>query len=103
MLLSWFIRQQLIVWIRSRRSSIWHLKSRHWYRWTGPIQAGAHHESTQLAVSSARIAHIRPSGQSLIPVVMSGIIAVYGLVVSVLIAGGRELRIVPARNDDISR
>ena len=28
--------------------------------------------------------------QSLIPVVMSGIIAVYGLVVSVLIAGGRE-------------
>lgn len=27
--------------------------------------------------------------QSLIPVVMSGIIAVYGLVVSVLIAGGR--------------
>ena len=30
--------------------------------------------------------------QSLIPVVMSGIIAVYGLVVSVLIAGGRESR-----------
>lgn len=30
--------------------------------------------------------------QSLIPVVMSGIIAVYGLVVSVLIAGGREFR-----------
>lgn len=28
--------------------------------------------------------------QSLIPVVMSGIIAVYGLVVSVLIAGGRR-------------
>ena len=28
--------------------------------------------------------------QSLIPVVMSGIIAVYGLVVSVLIAGGRK-------------
>ena len=34
--------------------------------------------------------------QSLIPVVMSGIIAVYGLVVSVLIAGGRKLScIVP--------
>ena len=31
-----------------------------------------------------------PQQQSLIPVVMSGIIAVYGLVVSVLIAGGRE-------------
>ena len=31
-----------------------------------------------------------PSTQSLIPVVMSGIIAVYGLVVSVLIAGGRK-------------
>ena len=30
--------------------------------------------------------------QSLIPVVMSGIIAVYGLVVSVLIAGGCESR-----------
>jgi len=30
-----------------------------------------------------------PSCQSLIPVVMSGIIAVYGLVVSVLIAGSR--------------
>lgn len=30
-----------------------------------------------------------PCAQSLIPVVMSGIIAVYGLVVSVLIAGGR--------------
>lgn len=30
--------------------------------------------------------------QSLIPVVMSGIIAVYGLVVSVLIAGGRKCK-----------
>ena len=30
--------------------------------------------------------------QSLIPVVMSGIIAVYGLVVSVLIAGARKSR-----------
>jgi V-type H+-transporting ATPase proteolipid subunit len=31
--------------------------------------------------------------QSLIPVVMSGIIAVYGLVVSVLIAGGRTFHL----------
>ena len=36
--------------------------------------------------------HVAPHfvTKSLIPVVMSGIIAVYGLVVSVLIAGGRE-------------
>ena len=33
--------------------------------------------------------------QSLIPVVMSGIIAVYGLVVSVLIAGGCKYIIYP--------
>ena len=33
--------------------------------------------------------------QSLIPVVMSGIIAVYGLVVSVLISGGREFFLTP--------
>lgn len=36
-----------------------------------------------------RLAQTKPPTQSLIPVVMSGIIAVYGLVVSVLIAGGR--------------
>ena len=41
--------------------------------------------------------------QSLIPVVMSGIIAVYGLVVSVLIAGSREclLQLEPKVNPDV--
>lgn len=40
----------------------------------------------------SRIWPVLTASQSLIPVVMSGIIAVYGLVVSVLIAGGRKSR-----------
>jgi hypothetical protein len=44
---------------------------------------------TPLSVRPDICAHVVLHNQSLIPVVMSGIIAVYGLVVSVLIAGDR--------------
>ena len=70
----------------SRWCGIWNSKIRNRHRWTWYIQARAHHEGACMHVTmlARRLNH---ANQSLIPVVMSGIIAVYGLVVSVLISG----------------
>ena len=67
---------------------VWYFKSRDRYRWIGAVQAGIDYEGARN--ESFTVHFIYSELKSLIPVVMSGIIAVYGLVVSVLIAGGRK-------------
>ena len=67
---------------------VWHFKSRDRYRWIGAVQARINYEGA--CNESYTVHFIYSELKSLIPVVMSGIIAVYGLVVSVLIAGGRK-------------
>ncbi|KAF7288570.1 V-type proton ATPase proteolipid subunit [Mycena chlorophos] len=71
----------------SRRRSVWNSKG--WHRDCGArdIQARAYNEGASQATAHGHRTSDESVPQSLIPVVMSGIIAVYGLVVSVLIAG----------------
>ena len=78
----------------SCRCCVWNVESGYRHRRSWSIQARAHHEGA--ASSSpplgAQSSHNGCCAQSLIPVVMSGIVAVYGLVVSVLIVGRRKWR-----------
>ena len=78
----------------SCRCCVWNVESGYRHRRSWSIQARAHHEGA--ASSSpplgALSSHNGCCAQSLIPVVMSGIVAVYGLVVSVLIVGRRKWR-----------
>ena len=68
----------------------WDLQGRHWDCGTWNFQAWTYYESSSpfIVMMCSKLA--KGFLQSLIPVVMSGIIAVYGLVVSVLIAGARK-------------
>ncbi|THH05509.1 hypothetical protein EW146_g9883 [Bondarzewia mesenterica] len=81
--------------LTSCRRRVWDFESRNRDCRSGAIQARVDHESLSahltptrftLSISDTTLCNY----QSLIPVVMSGIIAVYGLVVSVLIAGGLD-------------
>ena len=76
----------------SYRRRVRNIKSGHWHRRAWLFQARTPHEGASLldAITAPHSPQMRNTGQALIPVVMSGIIAVYGLVVSVLIAGGRK-------------
>lgn len=77
--------------LHSGRSSIWHSKVGYWDRWCWNFQIRSYYEGKN---PSERVSRLTLKGgsqlthhlQSLIPVVMSGIIAVYGLVIAVLIA-----------------
>ena len=84
----------------SCRCCLWDLQGRHRDCGTWNFQAWTHYESS----SSFIVMFSKPAEgflQSLIPVVMSGIIAVYGLVVSVLIAGARKSQIYCHSHSDI--
>lgn len=76
-----------------RRSRLWHSESRHRYCGYRNLQTGLDHEgscgSTGRGHDNVQLTPL--SAQSLIPIVMAGIIAVYALVISVLIAGNPYL------------
>lgn len=61
-----------------------------------PVALGAAYGTAKSGTGIAAMSVMRPDliMKSVIPVVMAGIIAIYGLVVSVLIANKRESRIV---------
>ena len=80
--------------VSSCRCCVWNIESGYRHRGSWSIQARAHHEGAASSTYplDALSSHNGCCAQSLIPVVMSGIIAVYGLVVSVLIVGRRKWR-----------
>lgn len=75
----------------SGRRCVWYIEGRNRDCWSRVIQTRINHEGEPSCYLELELRSDRSLGniQSLIPVVMSGIIAVYGLVVSVLIAGNR--------------